>query len=713
MSKVISFDTETLLFSPENMAPTVVCGTVAQRLEGASGIYKAISHNSLFGTKAKGLFEYCLADRAILVGHNTAYDLACIANTWPELFPLIWELYDNELVSDTIVRQKLSDLARGRYRGFTTDSGVFVPLKYDLASVYHRHTGKYLAKEDTWRLRYSELLPVPLEQWPQDAIDYAVGDAVATLEVYEGQAKAALEHPEGPWFFVDEAAQCRADWWLHLTSVRGVYTDPEQLDALREAAQAEIALLEGVLSEPHKAEDGTVFAPLVEISYQKHRDGTTTRKATKKKKAVQARVLHSCNEQGRPPRYTDTGKAVAKATKKGEVLVDKRGKAKSQDMNDYIVTDRDACLETGDPLLLAYTDYSSALKTLSTDIKAYEQGVEFPIHTRFESLAATGRTTSSGPNIQNVRWNFPERCDDCRSRNVKAGHICGACGGRTSHPPGIRECFIPRPGHVILAADYDQLELRALAQVCLAVLGESRLAQILNSGGDPHMAVAAELLGLPLDYCLAHKKEDRIKLARQTGKVANFGFPGGLGAEKLVLFARMAYGVRITEDDARDLKRTWLDTYPEFRRYFKHIDSLEQPDGTFAVEHIESRRLRSGCFYCVACNSYFQGLGADATKAAGYLISRACYYDQNSPLYGCGIINYIHDEFLVEVPIDADGGFVRANQAAKALTDLMSLGAARYFPDVPATATPLLMTRWSKSAETKKDVDGQLIPWER
>ena len=705
--RVIGFDCETGLFNAACMTPIVVCTSLAFQ-----DMDPALVHHNQCEYMLRELFEYALQDRVLLVGHNTAYDLACIVATWPSLTDLVWQLYDNELVSDTIIRQKLSDLARGRYRGFRSESGFFVSLRYDLAAVTHRHLGYDLQKgEDTWRLRYIELLPYPCEQWPEEARQYAIDDAVSTLKVYEAQQRDTELYPEGPWFFVDEHAQVRAAWWLALTSYHGIMTAPDALSRLEEASRDEIEFLE----------EGLVDAGLVEITYHKHKAGYkgcaeayTERKATKKKKRVQQRVLEACEEQGVVPRYSDAGKAVEKANKKGEQLFDKRGKPKSDQMNDYICTDRDACLETGDPLLEAYIDYSSALKTLNTDVKAYAEGVENPLHTRFESLAATGRTTSSGPNIQNVRWNFPDRCVDktCRGRAGQDGK-CGKCGGPVESPPGIRECFVPRQGWVFASADYEQLELRTLAQVCLKLLGYSRLAETLNSGKDPHMMVAAQLLGRPYEWCIAHKKDPDVQMARQTGKVANFGFPGGLGAEKLVLFARMAYRVRITVEEARQLKRTWIKTFPEFGDYFKYIDTLQDEEGNFVVQHLFTNRLRTKIFYCVACNSFFQGLGADAAKAAGYLIARACYYDKSSPLYGCRIVNFIHDEWILEVPDDWQDGWIRATAAANELARLMMLGAAPFVPDVPMGAEPQLMRRWSKYAKRLVDrTTGLLIPWD-
>jgi DNA polymerase-1 len=554
-------------------------------------------------------------------------------------------------------------------------------LRYDLASVAQRHLGKKRDKgEDTWRKRYEELLPYPCDVWPEDARSYAIDDAVDTFNVYRVQAEEAETLDNGAYFFVDQHAQTRADWWLHLTSVHGIMTSPDALEILGDAAREEIEHLETCL----------VDCGLVAITYHKHKAGYhgaleayTERKATKKKAAVIARVEQSCAEQNKKPRLTK---------------------------KDGICTDRDACLETGDPLLEAYIDYASAIKTLNSDVKAYAEGTVNPLHTRFESLAATGRTTSSGPNIQNVRWNFPEKCTVCRSRHVEK-HRCLDCGGEAAYPPGIRECFVPRPGTVFASADYEGLELRTLAQVCLRLLGHSRLAEVLNAGQDPHLMVASQILGRPYDWCLEHIKDPDVQLARQTGKVANFGFPGGLGADKLVLFARMTYRVRMTVEEARKLKRTWVLTFPEFGDYFKYIDTLGGADGTFNVQHLFSNRLRAGVFYCVACNSFFQGLGADAAKAAGYLIARACYYDRESPLYGCRIVNFVHDEWILEVPDDE--GHVRATAAADELARLMIVGAEPYVPDVPMGAEPQLMRRWSKKAKRLVNKEtGMLIPWD-
>jgi hypothetical protein len=324
----------------------------------------------------------------------------------------------------------------------------------------------------------------------------------------------------------------------------------------------------------------------------------------------------------------------------------------------------------------------------------------------------------------------------------------------------------PPTGALIFAsADVDGLELRTLAQSCLLLVGQSRLAEILNAGEDPHLHMAASILGIPYAEAVTRHEQEAdaraaardyfkglgfddqeasvqaskavptpVDDARQTGKVANFGFPGGLGAEKLVLFARKTYKVRLTIERARELKQIWLRTFPEFRRYFDRINGMMQPEGVTLV-HLFSGRVRGNAPYCAACNSYFQGLGADATGNALFLISEACYVPTPcrgcngacagcgwcagsgvSPLYGTRLVNYIHDDFMIETPEQ------RGHEVAFELVRIMVQGMAPYLPDVPATAKPKLMRYWSKdakqvwvpdsSAPPVKGKEGKrLVPW--
>jgi DNA polymerase I-like protein with 3'-5' exonuclease and polymerase domains len=101
----------------------------------------------------------------------------------------------------------------------------------------------------------------------------------------------------------------------------------------------------------------------------------------------------------------------------------------------------------------------------------------------------------------------------------------------------------------------------------------------------------------------------------------------------------------------------------------------------------------------------FQGLTADAAKAALFEVARLCYTVESSPLYGCRPICFIHDEILLEAPL------FKLHEAAKELELVMVAVYQRFTPDVRITADAHAMYRWSKKAKEVFDDDGRLVPW--
>ena len=91
--------------------------------------------------------------------------------------------------------------------------------------------------------------------------------------------------------------------------------------------------------------------------------------------------------------------------------------------------------------------------------------------------------------------------------------------------------------------------------------------------------------------------------------------------------------------------------------------------------------------------------------AAGYLVSHAMYREPESPLFGCFLVNFVHDEIIAEAPL------ARVHEAAYELARLMVVGASPFLPDVPPKASPVAMTVWSKNAKPTFDSDARLIPW--
>lgn len=641
---IISFDSETELIRPGHCAPPLVCITWCED-HGAPQIIDW--HDALDWTRE------VLASGATLAGHNVAYDMGVLAahalSQQCDLNSEIFRAYSENRVTDTMLRQKLVDIGKGKYRGFYRGE-AWIQTDYDLGAVSRRHGGN-ADKNDPWRLHYGLLRDVPLAEWAHkgmpepgsvitlhgpDAIRYALSDAAATRDAYYGQ-----EERYAPEYLVDQFAQARKAWGLHLISSWGLRTSLRGVLSLESGARERLEELEIWLKE----------------------EGLVRANGVRDTKAAQARMQLACAE----PRMTKAG---------------------------AICLDSDACNESGDPLLEAYAELSSLKKVLSNDVAALQRGILTPIHTRFD-MAETGRVTSSKPNVQNPR-----------------------------RLAGVRECYVPRPGRIFASADYSGLELRTFAQACITLVGHSEMAKVLNAGRDVHLAMAASILGISYEQASAEKKTPRVDNARQTSKVANFGFPGGLGAESLTLFARKAYKVRLTIDEARQLKKDWLVAWPEARDYFAAIDDMQDESGRVTITQLASNRIRGNCTYCAACNSFFQGLGADATGAALYEIVRACYCKRPcgacdgagceacdachgggiSPLYGARVVNYVHDDFIVEC------GEEWGHWVALELERLMIRGAKPYLPDLEISAEPQLMRFWSKDAEPVI-MGGRLQPW--
>ena len=674
-------DNETCLFRPGVMAPELVCTSFA-----APGLGAGILHAN--DPRLLPLITSWLEGHDILAGHHFPYDLATWCAKWPHLVPLVFAKFDRDEITDTLIRQQLLDIAAGEFRGvlrkfekeITQEEEVckvhgdacinhmacgnaghlvlqnvtrivqgakWIPHNYNLDDLIYRASGRRLDK-NTWRLRYGEFIDVPVEQWPAGARQYPIDDSIACLEVLLKQEVHAQYIP-------DQFRQTRAAWGLHLTHLWGLRTHAPGVELLERETVAAIAEIEGGLRE----------AGLIRTEISKLTGKPTKKDGSRNVAAARKLMVQVCETVGKPVRLTDGGQ---------------------------VSLDSDACEASENELLEDYAELTSLKAVLNKDLPMLRAGMVYPVHTTF-GMAASCRSTSSKPNVQNPR-----------------------------RLPGIREAFIPRKGKVYAIADFSGLELHTLAQTCVTLFRQSQLAVELNAGIDPHTSFAAKILGISYEEGKRRKKNSEDKEfdnARQTAKVFNFGSPGGLGAENLCMFARKTYNVILTEPitpsepdpfrRAKVLKQQWMDHYPEMRIFFKHVgDLMEQSEeGHGIVQQLFSNRWRGGCHYTAACNTYFQGLGADAAKRALYLVTRACYAETSSVLYGSRPVNFVHDEVILEVDDDA-----YAHDKAMELGRVMIAGANEFLPDVPSRAEPLLARCWSKLAKPTYDANKRLIPWE-
>lgn len=639
-----ALDTETFLIFPGYLAPEMVCTTWAHA--GASGLIHG---------RDPGLRPF-VGDRFAhehLVFANAPFDLGVYGAKWPDLIPVIFNALDEDRIHDVQTREKLLDLARGTFRFEEDEEGNVKAKGYSLADVVWRKLGKRMDK-DTWRMRYHELWDTPCGQWPAGARNYATGDAIDTLSVFAKQEEVrARQLTTGYDVLGNEAAQVRAHWALHLMSAWGFKTNQASVERLERRVRDQIA----------EIRDALVEAKLVRP------DGTRDTKAA---------VRRMAEAMGDEAILTDAGLNLIKEGDKSrdEVL------AMARDLGQYVSVSETAAELCGDKTLLDYSLYTKLRNLLTGSIKDLKSGTITPVQTRYEVLQATGRTSSSGPNIQNLR-----------------------------RAPGVRECFVPRDGNVIIACDYSQAELHTWAQVCFDLFGESALRDALNEDIDVHTLLAARVIGASYEdvQALVDAGDDTTKnIHRRVAKHANFAFMGGASAKR---FRAMVYSLSngtldLDLSEAARVRAMWHQTWPEAKHYFDYIRECSHGNGFYWVKQARVDRIRANCTYTSAANALFQGLASDGAKAALYAVTKEQFLDRESALYGTACLAFVHDEILIEAP---EG---RAHEAAMRLQTVMEHEFNKFVPDCPTQAEPTIMRYWSKAAKQVWTDTGRLVAWD-
>ncbi len=236
------------------------------------------------------------------------------------------------------------------------------------------------------------------------------------------------------------------------------------------------------------------------------------------------------------------------------------------------------------------------------------------IHSSFnQALTATGRLSSSNPNMQNIPIRTPE--------------------GRK-----VREAFIPRDeNHVIVAADYSQIELRLIAEIS----GEETMIEAFNQQLDIHRATAAKVYNVPY--------EQVTKEQRRNAKTVNFSIIYGAGATNL----SRQLGIKRTE--AKQLIDDYFKQHPGLKKYMEKIVNSAREKGY--VETLMGRRRyirdidsRNGMARSnaerIAINTPVQGSAADMIKKAMIDIHKSL----SDGRYKSQMIMQVHDELVFDVP---------------------------------------------------------------
>jgi DNA polymerase-1 len=284
-------------------------------------------------------------------------------------------------------------------------------------------------------------------------------------------------------------------------------------------------------------------------------------------------------------------------------------------------------------------DWRGLAKLKSTYTDALPQQIDGKtgrVHTSFNLVgAATGRLSSTDPNLQNIPV-------------------------RTSEGRAIREAFVAREGFELLSVDYSQIELRLAAEIA----NISALIEAFKSGEDIHALTASQVFGIPLDQMTPDK--------RRQAKAVNFGIIYGISGFGL------SKQLGISVGEANQFIRAYLDRFHELRDWIETTKEFARTNGY--VETLFGRRVhvpgiadknaaRRAFAERQAINAPLQGTAADIIKRAMIRIPQALVHANLS----ARLLLQVHDELVFEVPvdeIDATSALVRRLMQEAPLPDI-------------------------------------------
>ena len=268
------------------------------------------------------------------------------------------------------------------------------------------------------------------------------------------------------------------------------------------------------------------------------------------------------------------------------------------------------------PIVEKILQHRALKKLLSTYVEALPKLIHPEtghIHTSFnQAVTATGRLSSSNPNLQNI----PVRGEDGRE---------------------IRRAFVPEEGEVFFSADYSQIELRIMAHLS----EDEHMVADFNSGLDIHAATAARIFHKPVE------EVDRDE--RRKAKTANFGIIYGISA--FGLSERMG----VSRGEAKELIENYFSTYPKVREYMNESIERAKQTGYITTQFGRRRYLADinagnatvrGYAERNAVNAPIQGTAADIIKLAMVAIDRRLREEKLQTR----MILQVHDELNFSVP---------------------------------------------------------------
>lgn len=759
---LLFFDSETQRIAAGNIAPPMVCGIFTVLNDAGDGYETQVLGNHP-DDGLEEMIEWMLTDDEVkIVTQGGGFDYAVICRTFPRLIPMVYAKLIAGLATDTMWREKLLNLSTtGRLDNLVLPDGTGKRISYGMEALASNYLGVDMSEEkgnieESWRANYGTLDGWLAADYPDGAYNYAKGDGEMTADIYFAQENRLDQFDFAS--METEEFQIVKHFVLYMMSAWGMETDPERTAEMAGKVQVVMDATKDLLEEsgilrgenrfgaPYaKDMDRALDLILTELGadfyteWDEQSDDWTeigqwlADQGVKMKKPkgtvgsmnqakLQAHLAKLYKSLGEIPPMTDGGE-------KGEPQIQC-----DAEVQEYLAT---KC-----PVMEQYHQRMALGKIKNQMIPVLQSGpVVYP---SYDAIKETGRTSSfdggkakdpiTGKTSKTLR-NYP---------SVNIQQIPNMIQGLDP-----RQCFRPREGTVFFDVDFTGLELACVGHITGELFGQSVHRDLYNAGIDLHGYLGAQLAlnssvkahpmlrdfqdgiraeavsGDPMAVyeifkaLSKHDEEDVrafYKHFRSFAKPVGLGFPGGLGPATMVEFARKTYGVIMTEQEASDYREFWRATYPEMPMFFDWINGQTDPyngsSGESYYTYVTPMGLvRRGASFCAAANGCsMQSPGAEAAMMGTILVSRACYDPtQESILYGCRPIAFVHDQLIGETTRDPLLWAAQCEEVAR----LMREGAEMVLTSIRMRTDEALLTSvWTKAANPVRDPEtNELLVW--
>lgn len=632
---VVAFDLETFLIDGP-IPPKPVCITWwghpnKDHRFGIATYTTSVGKDGVFHN-ARSLLKGCSDGKWNLVGQNVKFDLGVLWYHYPDLRHLITNCVLLDRIHDTMLREKLYTLStEGTVHG---KKG-----KYSLAGLAKKYLGRDLSLfksgPDVWRLRYGELHNVPLEKWPQAAIDYPILDVEITHNVYLEQEK--LRKPDGVGSMNTEHLQVAADFILDLISKERFKLDIDAVEELRSKIETDLL---------------PIREKLIELGY-----ASITKKGSYRKNDKKFRE-YLCNNYSAMLFNSDSKDLwTVPSLKQGRSQIRIDEEALSKYPHD-------------DELIKLRKESSILEKYLSTYVAKFEKAGDYQ-HFEYDALKETGRTSGFMqliPKEGGIRECFYDPNYYIVAIDYSALELCTVA-------QAMYETFGWSKVREFLNDGDNPVDIHSVVGCHL---------EAYDKGIEPDFKsfIKRRAEGCP-----------EAKNYRNRGKPVGLGFFGGLGCETMCKVAR-SQGVDMTLDQAEAAKAVHSDLFPEIVHYLRSyersfINQLKEDPLNYGYS--VNGRYRSKCTYASCANGYsMQSRAADGAKEVMKLLLRELLLQEK----GIKPWAFIHDEFLFKVSKDKSIDEVKC--LSQLASDLMVTGMQKLCPDVRITVEASIMERWTK-----------------